>query len=179
MFLWIANSWSSFLSYSLKNNWSDFKQLQVMNIKRAAEGKFENTARVHRLSLLIITSHLLTNLIHFHFHNHLQPDKSYKCTQLTPKTASVVPPEDGRLTPETCRGLRHNKVIVKVKCIKLVTLLWYTKIHGQQNVKLPISSISKTRPVFLKWILHVGFVKITDNRICVYSERSEHVLPNR
>jgi hypothetical protein len=21
-----------------------------------------------------------------------------------------VPPEDGRLTPETCRGLRHNKV---------------------------------------------------------------------
>jgi hypothetical protein len=31
------------------------------------------------------------------------------------KTASVVPPEDGRLTPDTCRGLRHNKVIVKVK----------------------------------------------------------------
>jgi hypothetical protein len=26
-----------------------------------------------------------------------------------------VPPEDGRLTPETCRGLRHNKVFVKVK----------------------------------------------------------------
>jgi hypothetical protein len=25
-----------------------------------------------------------------------------------------VPPEDGRLTPETCRGLRH-KVFVKVK----------------------------------------------------------------
>jgi hypothetical protein len=35
--------------------------------------------------------------------------------QLTPKTASVVHPEDGRLTPETCRGLRHNKVLVKVK----------------------------------------------------------------
>jgi hypothetical protein len=32
------------------------------------------------------------------------------------KTASVVPPEDGRLMPETCRGLRrHNKVFVKVK----------------------------------------------------------------
>jgi hypothetical protein len=30
------------------------------------------------------------------------------------KVASVVPPEDGRLTPEMCRGLRHNKVIVKV-----------------------------------------------------------------
>jgi hypothetical protein len=26
-----------------------------------------------------------------------------------------VPPEDGRLTPETCRGLRHNKVFVIVK----------------------------------------------------------------
>jgi hypothetical protein len=26
-----------------------------------------------------------------------------------------VPPEDGRLTRETCRGSRHNKVIVKVK----------------------------------------------------------------
>jgi hypothetical protein len=35
--------------------------------------------------------------------------------QLTQKTASVVPPEDGRLTPETCRGSRHNKVNVKVK----------------------------------------------------------------
>jgi hypothetical protein len=28
------------------------------------------------------------------------------------KAASVVPPEDGRLTPETCRGLRYNKVFV-------------------------------------------------------------------
>jgi hypothetical protein len=36
------------------------------------------------------------------------------CTQLTPKTASVVPLEDGRLTPETCRGIRHNKEMVKV-----------------------------------------------------------------
>jgi hypothetical protein len=26
-----------------------------------------------------------------------------------------VPPEDGRLTPEACRGLQHNKVFVKVK----------------------------------------------------------------
>jgi hypothetical protein len=26
-----------------------------------------------------------------------------------------VPPEDGRLTLETCSGLRQNKVIVKVK----------------------------------------------------------------
>jgi hypothetical protein len=47
-------------------------------------------------------------------HN-LQPANSYNCMQLAPKTASVVPPEDGRLTPETCRGLRHNKVFLKVK----------------------------------------------------------------
>jgi hypothetical protein len=47
-------------------------------------------------------------------HN-LQPVNSYSCTQLIPNTASAGPPEDGRLTPETCRGLRHNKVIVKVK----------------------------------------------------------------
>jgi hypothetical protein len=31
------------------------------------------------------------------------------------KAASVVPPEDGCLTPETCRGLRQNKVVVKLK----------------------------------------------------------------
>jgi hypothetical protein len=31
------------------------------------------------------------------------------------KTASVVPPEDGRLTQKTCTGLRHDKVFVKVK----------------------------------------------------------------
>jgi hypothetical protein len=35
--------------------------------------------------------------------------------QVVGRLVSVVPPEDGRLTPETCRGLRHNKVIVKVK----------------------------------------------------------------
>jgi hypothetical protein len=45
----------------------------------------------------------------------LQPANTYKCTQLTPKTASVVPPKDGRLKPETCRGLRQNKVFVIVK----------------------------------------------------------------
>jgi hypothetical protein len=65
----------------------------------------------------------VTNLIHFHYwrvescgstHN-LQPANSYRCTQLTPKTASVVPPEDGRLPPETCGGLKHNKVLVKVE----------------------------------------------------------------
>jgi hypothetical protein len=45
----------------------------------------------------------------------LQPANSYKCTQLTQKTARVVPPEEGRLTPETCRRVGHNKMIVEVK----------------------------------------------------------------
>jgi hypothetical protein len=45
----------------------------------------------------------------------VQPAKRNNCTERTPKIASVVPPEDGRLTPEKCRGFRHNKVIVKVK----------------------------------------------------------------
>jgi hypothetical protein len=39
----------------------------------------------------------------------------YNAKELRTKTASVVPPEDGRLTPETCSGLRHNKVFLKVK----------------------------------------------------------------
>jgi hypothetical protein len=47
-------------------------------------------------------------------HN-LQPAKSYSACSSHQKTASVVPPEDGRLTPEKCRGSSHNKVIVKVK----------------------------------------------------------------
>jgi hypothetical protein len=49
--------------------------------------------------------------------NQLQVATSQKlqCPQLMPTTASVVPPEDGRLTPKTCRGSRHNKVTVKVK----------------------------------------------------------------
>jgi hypothetical protein len=45
----------------------------------------------------------------------LSTSQKLQCTQLTQKTASVVHPEDGRLTPETCGGLRHNKVILKVK----------------------------------------------------------------
>jgi hypothetical protein len=39
--------------------------------------------------------------------------------QLTPKIASVVPPEAGHLTLEKCRGLRHNKLIVEVKVDKV------------------------------------------------------------
>jgi hypothetical protein len=55
-----------------------------------------------------------SNPINQSTHN-LQPANSYNCTQFTPKAASVVLPEDGRLTPETCRGLRHGGVLVKVK----------------------------------------------------------------
>jgi hypothetical protein len=71
----------------------------------------------------------------------LQPATSQKlqCTQLTPKTASVVPPEDGRLTPKTCRGSRHNKVIVKVKVYQVGYVIeihndtWSTKCQTLKN----------------------------------------------
>jgi hypothetical protein len=53
--------------------------------------------------------------ISIYFTHNLQPAKSYSARNSHQKTVSVVPPEDGRLTPETCRGSRHNKVIVKVK----------------------------------------------------------------
>jgi hypothetical protein len=35
----------------------------------------------------------------------MQRANSKKCTQFKPQTASVVPPEDGCLASETCRGL--------------------------------------------------------------------------
>jgi hypothetical protein len=48
--------------------------------------------------------------VHFQLLAHnLQQANSYNCTQLTPKPAGVMPPETGRLTPETCRGLKQNK----------------------------------------------------------------------
>jgi hypothetical protein len=49
----------------------------------------------------------------------LQPANNYSARNSHKKTASVVPPEDGCLTPETCSVLRHNKVIVKVKVYKV------------------------------------------------------------
>jgi hypothetical protein len=62
-------------------------------------------------------------------HN-LQPVNSYKCTQLTPKSASVVPPEEGCLTPKTRRGLRHNKVTVKVNEVGYVTVILVTTVQN-------------------------------------------------
>jgi hypothetical protein len=41
-------------------------------------------------------------------HN-FQQANSYNCTHLTPKTASLVPPEGGELTPKACRGKLQNK----------------------------------------------------------------------
>jgi hypothetical protein len=41
-----------------------------------------------------------------------------------------VPPEDGRLTPEACRGLRHNKVIVKVKVREVGYVIVITAFVG-------------------------------------------------
>jgi hypothetical protein len=43
-----------------------------------------------------------------------------------------VPPEDGRLTPETRRGLRHNKVFVKVYQFYTINVL-VQQSEGQQN----------------------------------------------
>jgi hypothetical protein len=52
------------------------------------------------------------------------------------KIASVVPPEDGRLTPETRRVLRHNKVIVKVKVYEVGYVI---VIHnGTRSIKYQI-----------------------------------------
>jgi hypothetical protein len=62
------------------------------------------------------------------------------------KAASVVPPEDGRLTPKTCRGLRHNKVIVKATVYQVGYVIvihdtWSTKykklkIHSKHSQAL-------------------------------------------
>jgi hypothetical protein len=52
----------------------------------------------------VLTSPVYLYIVYFHSAHNFQPANSYNCTQLTPKTASVVPPEDGRLTPETCRA---------------------------------------------------------------------------
>jgi hypothetical protein len=57
-------------------------------------------------------------------HHNFQPANSEKRTQLTPKTASVVPPEDGRLITETCTGLRQNKVFVKVSYVILIIVCY-------------------------------------------------------
>jgi hypothetical protein len=61
------------------------------------------------------------------------------CTQLTPKTAGVVSPEDGRLAPETCRGLRHNRVFVKVKVYYVGSVI---VIHNDlRSIKYQVSEI--------------------------------------
>jgi hypothetical protein len=66
----------------------------------------------------------VTNLIHFTFTNtilccsllHVSGVKRPSSGGTTLAVfAREVPPEDGRLTAETCRGLQHNKVFVKVK----------------------------------------------------------------
>jgi hypothetical protein len=65
----------------------------------------------------------VTNLIHFHSHSIVTSSSTcfgFKRPSSGGTTlASVVPPEDGRFTPETCTGSRHNKVIVKVKVYKV------------------------------------------------------------
>jgi hypothetical protein len=60
-----------------------------------------------------------------------------------------VPPEDGRLTPETCRGLRHNKVFVKVYSVGYsiviscyVSVMWSPGVH--RPVWLPFQVQTRT-----------------------------------
>jgi hypothetical protein len=50
------------------------------------------------------------------FGSQLSTSQQLKVHASDTKTASEVPPGDGRLIPthETCKGLRHNKVFVKV-----------------------------------------------------------------
>jgi hypothetical protein len=51
----------------------------------------------------------------------LATSQQLKVHETHTETASVVPTEDETLTPETCRGLRHNKVMWKWKCINPLT----------------------------------------------------------
>jgi hypothetical protein len=94
-----------------------------------------------------------TNLIHFHFHNHFIVYWFSTCfgrqasifrRHYTPKTASVVPPEDRR--PQHEEDQDTIKWLWKWKCIKLVTLLWYIMIHCQQNVKVVLIFVGFNPP---------------------------------
>jgi hypothetical protein len=53
-----------------------------------------------------------------------------------------VPSEDGRLTPETCKGSRHNKVIVKVNVYQVGYVIVKKKIvcctNSSENVTTEI-----------------------------------------
>jgi hypothetical protein len=57
-----------------------------------------------------------------------------------------VPPEDGRLTPETCRGLRHIEVIMKVKVYEVgyvIVIHNYTRSTKYQMVKYVRNTYAK------------------------------------
>jgi hypothetical protein len=97
---------------------------------------------------IIMYHNTVTNLMHFHFHNHFVVSWSFTCFGRQASIlrrhytssfwcelhavvafgwlqASVVPPEDGRLRPETFLEDQDTiKWLWKWKCIKLVTLLW-------------------------------------------------------
>jgi hypothetical protein len=75
-------------------------------------------------------------------HN-LQPAKINNCTQLAPKPASVVAPEDGRLNPDSCTGLRGNKVFV---IVKLYLVGYVIVIHNDtRSTECQNSSVAVTR----------------------------------
>jgi hypothetical protein len=65
-----------------------------------------------------------------------------------------VPPEDGRLTPKTCRGLRHNKVFVKVK----VKVCYTAVVHRYMiNKILKINLFLSVDQLCLPWIVQAIF----------------------
>jgi hypothetical protein len=52
------------------------------------------------------------------------------------KTVSVLPPEDRRLTPETCRGLRHNKVFMKMYLVGCVIVIQHVNLYPAVKILL-------------------------------------------
>jgi hypothetical protein len=67
---------------------------------------------IRSLLIFLVPHYVNFNMI---FGPQLATSQQLKVHATPTKTATVVPPEDGCLTPEICRGLRHNKVFVIVK----------------------------------------------------------------
>jgi hypothetical protein len=81
----------------------------------------------------------ITNLIHFHFHNHFIVSWS---SAWFGRQASIFRRHytSSFLVWVVCTiAFGWLQVVWKWKCIKLVTLLWYIMIHGQRNIKYCIT----------------------------------------
>jgi hypothetical protein len=104
-----------------------------------------------KLTFHSLTCHIhhnnVTNLILFHFHDHFIVSWSSTCfgrqasifrRHYTSRFFGLVSPEDDAWPPKHVEDQNTIKWLWKWTCIKLVTLLWYIMIHGQQNVKCHI-----------------------------------------